>query len=217
MEHLKELVNVINRNKVKSIRILDPKDKTSRVSQFYKRIGEGDLNTDEEAADFFFNSTPKDAQYRKLKARLRDLLFNTAFFVDVNNAKFSSAQKAFYTCQKNLITIQILLGRYARNSAIELAKSTLRKSMKFEFTEISLDLCKKLREHNAFKTGKVRDFEKYSKLLEKYKAILEAEDQAMYYVQLLSLSKVTKANTRLEAIKVAHDGLEKLDLSSAGT
>ena len=69
------------------------------------------------------------------------------FFIDVNKPKFNDSQRAYYIGQKSIAAIDILLGRGARKTAIELAEKTLRQVLKFEYTEVSVNLLKKLSRH----------------------------------------------------------------------
>ena len=71
MEDLRELINVVSKNKIKDIRTLDTKNRDDRVNDFYQRILDGKLKTDAEASEFYFEKGPSHPQYRKLKAKLK--------------------------------------------------------------------------------------------------------------------------------------------------
>ena len=62
MDSLKELIQFVDRNKVKSIEVLGyhQEGKKTLVHQFYQKIASGELDTDEEAADMFFRVSPSD-------------------------------------------------------------------------------------------------------------------------------------------------------------
>ena len=52
LQTLKELAQVVTRNKVKSIDTLSKRSPESRIYDFYERILDGSLSTDEEAAEY---------------------------------------------------------------------------------------------------------------------------------------------------------------------
>ncbi len=149
MKTLVQLARIVSKNKIKSIQILDHQIKSDRLYDFYERILNEELKSDQEAARFYFGSEADNYKYRKLKNRLRDRLYNTLFFIDTSSPKFNEHQRAFYTCQKYLITIKLLLARYARKSAIQLMRKTLKQAEKYEFTMICLELYELLRSHYA--------------------------------------------------------------------
>lgn len=176
LQTLKELAEVVTRNKVKSIDILSKRGPETKIWDFYEHILNGSFDSDEEAAKYYYDQDSQYPEYRKLKNKLKDKLINSSFFIDVNNPKFNTHQKAYYTCQKNLMAVKTLLGRYARTPAIELAASTLTKSIRFEFSEITYELCKILRSHYAIILNRKSLYEKYAELATHYSKVVTAED-----------------------------------------
>lgn len=178
MHSLQELVDVVTRNKVKSIRTLEPFDRspTDMLHDFYYRLSRNEFPDDASAAGFYGYSNEKDKAYRKQRNKLQQRLIDTSFFIDTSSPKFNSHQKAYYTCQKNLMAIRLLLARYARRSAIELIKDTIKKSDKYEFSEISAELYKLLRNHYANYDYSISRYQKYHGLAIHYREIAAAED-----------------------------------------
>lgn len=178
LQTLKELAQIVTRNKVKSIDILSKKGPDSKIYDLYEHLLEDSFANDSEAAAHFYDDDVHHPQYRKLKNKLKEKLINTSFFIDINSPKFNTHQAAFYTCQKNLMAVRTLLGRYARTPAIEIAQDTLKKSLKFEFSEISFEICKLLRAHFAIHSQNRSLYEKYASLAIHYRDITQAEDLA---------------------------------------
>jgi hypothetical protein len=176
IKSLRELAEVVTRNKVKSIQVLSRKDSDSKIYSLYDQILDGTFKDDTLAAKSLYDDTPHDPQYRKLKNRLKEKLINSSFFIDVNSPRFNSHQAAFYTCMKNLMAVRILIGRYARTPAIEIAEDTLKKSIRFEFSEISFELAKILRAHYAIHDQNNSSYKRYAAMAETYKEISFAED-----------------------------------------
>ena len=199
MKELTELAEVVNRNKVKSLHTLDSTDQ-DRVTEFYHMILDGEFKNDTEAANHYFKSDAHDPRYRRLKNRLKDRLWNSVVFIDVNSPRYNDAQKAFYTCQKNLVIIKTLLGRNARRAGIDLIKRTLKFSIKYEVSEVTLELYRYLRRHHASKTGNKNLYQKYSVLVDEFKTIVEAENLVLDFADHLSslMAKRTRATKNYE-------------------
>lgn len=177
LQTLKELAQVVTRNKVKSIDTLSKKGPESKIYDLYEGILNESFTSDQEAAEYLYKNDIHYPQYRKLKNKLKEKLINSTFFIDVNSPKFNTHQKAFYTCQKNLMAIKILLGRYARTPAIELAKDTLKQAIKFEFSDISFEIAKLLRSHYAIHSHSFKLFLKYDSLSKHYSLLSTIEDE----------------------------------------
>lgn len=194
LQSLKELAQVVTRNKAKSIDTLSKKGPETKIWDLYDGILKESFATDEEAAEHIYSKDMHYPEYRKLKNKLKEKLINTAFFIDINNPKFNTHQKAYYTCQKNLVAIKTLLGRYARTPAIELAESTLKKSIRFEFSEISYELTKILRSHYAIIENRRTLYNKYAELSNYYCKLVSAEDSvAEKYDHISALSHRVKS------------------------
>ena len=153
----------------------------------------------------YYSDDGHNPEYRKLKNKLKNKLINTSFFIDVNSAKFNSHQQAFYTCQKNLIAARILIGRNARKAAMQIVEDTFRKSVKFEFSDLSLELSRMLRQHYGINTRKKSLFDKYSKLVELYSEIAHAEDLAMQYYEHTSVLLNRDSKNAQEVIKLCDE------------
>ena len=193
LDTLKELAQVVTRNKVKSINVLSKKGPESKIYDFYEHLLNDSFASDQEAAQYFYNEDLHYPQYRKLKGKLTEKLINTSFFIDSNSPKFNTHQKAFYTCQRNLMAVRILLARYARKSAISIALDTVKKADKYEFSEISAELYKLLRNHYASHEHNRSRYRKYTELHRKYRDTALAEDLVfeMYDSTSIMMPKVS--------------------------
>lgn len=179
MENLKELISFVNRQKVSKIEVIgNPHNYKGKMRMLYDGIIEGKYLTDTEAFADLYGEEKMINSYKKLKYRLQNRLINTVFFIDVNKPNFSDAQRAYYTSQKSVAAIDILIGRGARKTAIELAERTLRQTMKFEYAEISLNLLKKLSRHYGVMEINNKKFTEYSFLTQQYLEIFNAETMA---------------------------------------
>ena len=186
MEILKELSQIINRNKVKSIEILNPNTK-SKVNTFYQALADGSISDDDEAASKLYPKLPADSSnYRKLKASLKRKMINTLFFIDTKRNNYTDRQAAYYECYKNWAAANILLGKSAYKSCLDLCMKTLRYAKKYEFTELSRDIIKLLRLHYSAQLGDAKNYRKYRNDYEKYDTICLWENKAeLYYSDLI--------------------------------
>ena len=99
MDYLKELINIVNKQKLKKIEVIGgPGTYQSKLYQLYEGIHDGKLLTEEEAADQLYDSNPNNINYKKLKYRLQNKLIDTLFFIE--NPSGSDRGKAFCHCAK---------------------------------------------------------------------------------------------------------------------
>jgi len=97
MEALRELVQLVTRNKLKSIDVLDfSENGDSRLGELYDIIAEGEAGSDQEAAELLYPDAKSTSGYRKLKNKLRRKLINSLLLVDLNQASYSDRKSAYY-------------------------------------------------------------------------------------------------------------------------
>lgn len=178
MEILKELVQIVTKNKLKSIQILDESVMDTKIGAFYNGIAEGNFQSDEEARQFFFGQKTESSAYRKLKFNLKNRLINSLFFIDVKEASYSDRQVAYYQCYKNWAAAKILLGKSAVMAAVEIGESVLKQATKYEFTDICLDVSKVLRLCYGSRIGDQKKYLFYKSLHETYRELDWKEDLA---------------------------------------
>ena len=204
MEALRELVQLVTRNKLKSIDVLDfAEDGSSRLGQLYTIISEGGVETDQEAAEMLYPDSGSTSGYRKLKNKLRRKLINSLLLVDLNQASYSDRKSAYYQCYKEWAAVRILLAKNAWAQCVEIAERILKHSMRYEFTELTLDLLGILRLHYGTRLGDLKQFEKYKNLALEYEPVYMAENKAeLLYTELIVHyvnNKSTKTNLQKKA------------------
>ena len=146
MEYLKDLISVIDKNKVKHIEIIGkgiPKDQ--KLYKLYDGILKEEFNSDSQACRKLYGTNDLNKGYRNIKSRLEKRALNTIFFIDLNSSSYSDLQKAYYNCYKNSAAVKVLTGQGARKASIKLAEKTYKIALKFEFHDIAIDLLKDLR------------------------------------------------------------------------
>ncbi|MBK6931449.1 MAG: hypothetical protein IPH12_11510 [Saprospirales bacterium] len=160
---LRDLVQIITRNKVKQIEVLgNPGLEESRIDEFYDNIAKSRFQTDDDAARHFFGTDEKDPNYRKLRNRLIRQLINTSFFIDVNQPMFNERGKALYHCYRDYVAAYFLMTRDAHKASVYLLQQVLEQTIKFEFTELTADICRMLRSQYARTPGDPSNHDRYS-------------------------------------------------------
>ncbi|GIV31503.1 MAG: hypothetical protein KatS3mg029_0854 [Saprospiraceae bacterium] len=204
MRDLSELVSLVSKNKTKNIEVLGQGEKnfSNKVNALYEALLDGRIDSEEAAIEAFFSdcANPRQA-LRKARAKLKEKLINTIFFIDLNKAKFNDEQRAYYTCQKEYAALMILVGRGAwKKLTIDMGERLLRVAMKYEFTDLVVNVLKVLLDQYML-TGNTKKLAKASSMLEKYMGIQHAEALAERYYCDLAVTLVKS--------KAAHGNREK--------
>ena len=212
MKKLKELIDLLTINKLKSIEIIDHRvDSDTKLSKLYHGIRENKFKEDEAAWKSLYPTAKSKNAYYKLKHSLRDRLFNTLFFVDVKSNKYSDIHRAKLNLQKISHLLNILQTKGLKQNAIDIAKKGLKIAEQYEFIEEQLNFACFLRSQAAVINGDQEEFFKYSQLAERSADLLRSEVKIEGIVQetlmLYTNDKSTKAylsgqiEDRLKALK----------------
>jgi hypothetical protein len=213
MLNLIELVNILDSYKAQQIAILEnPYLSDTLYSKFYKGIKNGYITSDADAFNYLYNNEDTYLKnYKKLKHRFKNKLLNSTFLIDTNQPSYTFAQKVYYTCHKNLALINILLGKGAKQTAIDLGDRTLRKAIKYEFTDIVINLTKILRLHYANFKGDKKRFELLNKLYHEQSYFLKAEAEAEEYFCSLRINLIGSKDYKKEYSERAKEYTLKLN------
>jgi len=211
MEQLKELVYVVNKNKVKRIELLDLNDEnSSKVNQLYQAISEGSVNSDEEAFELLFNENQTKSGYRNLKMTLYERLLNTVFFIDAYQSKSTDRQIAYYEAYKDFAAVQILLAKHARKTGISLFEKLLRKAERYELIDLIIPVSRALRMYYGTQDGEEKKYKHYSNLLRQYQEVDRLETLAEEYYSSLIMQFVNKKSKTTDLQARAHKYVVKL-------
>ena len=176
MEKLKEIINLLNLNKIKSIEIIDSKaNADTKLMQLYNGIRSGKLKNDDEAKKYLYPNKEDSNAYYKLKHTLRERLFNTVFFIDTKSSKHSDIHNAHLYVQKITALVQILITKGLRQNAIYMAKKGLKTATQYEFTADQLSMLRILRFHDGTMSGNDKKFQEYDSLINETSDLLRSE------------------------------------------
>lgn len=201
MEEIVALVTLINNSKFKSKGLLNIiLEPGTQMRVLYDAIANGSVRTEEEAGRALqpFGLTP--ARLQTVKSKLKDRLNDAILFLDMDEADFGDRQRAFVECAKKWTAAMILLSKNARTNAIQLLEQFLRHAIRFEFTELAVEVLRNLRMHACIITGNQQEFKSYNDQLRKYEDVwrMECEVERLY-VELMVDFAITKADKKAMA------------------
>lgn len=183
---LQDLVKTITRNKIKQIEVLgNPGNEESRTEELYQGIYTERFKSEDEAAKHFFGTDEKDPKYRKLRNRLIRQLINTSFFIDVQQPMFNDRGKALFNCYRDYSASYILRSCNAHKASVYLLQQLLEQTIKFEFTDITADVSRQLRQQSALSPGDLANHDKYSIIHRIYEEKRHWEAKAYDYSETL--------------------------------
>lgn len=176
-DELVSLAKVVTPNKVKQIEIPGKAEESaSLVDQLYRGLQTDEYKNEEEASHIFYSGSRYRRHYfNRLKRKLREKLVSALFLIDLGQPDFSDYQRAYYSCYRYASAVQVLIGGYSRKAAISLAKMTIRRAIKYEFSDIILQMAKILRFHFGAMEGETRQFEHFDQLIRRYQPVYQAE------------------------------------------
>lgn len=179
MDALIELVHLLTRNKLKSIDILDlTEGGDSKLVALYDVISEGKVLNDKEAVELLYPDADSTSGYRKLKSKLQRKLVSSLLLADLNKSSYSNRKSAYILCYKEWAAVRILIAKDAWAACTEIAERILKYTIKYEFTELTLDLLSILRFYYGIHLGNLTRFEEYKELFDKYELLYVAENKA---------------------------------------
>lgn len=189
MKNIKELANLAQLAKLKvTDLLLDNPINPSNTDIFFHKILDGDFHSDQDAADFFFQSNPNHSNYKNLKHKLKEKLINRLFFLNPKKSH-SDYGRALVYCAKNLLAAKILAGYGVRGVSLDLCQKVFLKAEEFELTEYLVDSSKILRNLYSGK-GDSNKFNFYNLAYKKYFQVWQAEALAEEYYSNLTLPYV---------------------------
>jgi hypothetical protein len=143
---LKDLVMLINKNKIKEITTLkDIHLQQKKVIQLYQGILSGKYTSDAEAAMDIFKKSDDYASYKRLRRKVLDLLINTSFFLDTSLSKYTEQDKGIYNCYKMFAAINILIKYDAKQAGMYLLRHLLEQTIKLEITTLTTEVLRTLK------------------------------------------------------------------------
>ncbi len=178
MKHLLELKNVITKNKIKNLKVLDGskvRRENTLLHKFYNALVAGKITEDEEAKKLLYGEGNSDEKYKQLKGALKERLMNTVLFVDKEAESGTERARAQATCYRNLAVMNILSLFGAHQTRLYLAKKILREAEKYELMLPAIEVLMYLCKYNSIYLGDYEEFVSYQDALLEKLNILNVE------------------------------------------
>ncbi len=219
MKHLLEIAKIVTKKKVRKIEIFDDyslQQKSSKFNDFYEALMAGKIDSDESAAEYIYGCSPAEDKYRQLKSRFKKRLFNTLFFLDVNQPAASNYNRAYFSCNKDWTLVKILMSNKAYITAAYLARQILGIALKFQFADIIVNCARILREHYALREEDAKLYEQYDQYCKEFQHVLDAEIRSEELFQRVATnyykpaSKNKGIEEKIELYCQALEGLSKI-------
>jgi hypothetical protein len=204
LNHLIELVGLINKTKLRMNGVWDSViEPDSRMEALFDAIAQKKVLTDEDARKHLYQPGEDAGTLTSLKNKLKDRLLDAVFLLDFKEANFTSRQKAFFECSKKWAGANILLVRNAKLNGIDQLEKLLRHSIRFEFTELSLDILRVLRLQYSTIEGDFKKYEAARDQARQYEAIWRMENRAEEYYADLMVRYTNSKSTKTEVTEQA--------------
>jgi len=203
MKELLELVQIVNKNKLKSIEVLGNENQQStKVSELYSKISDGKIKSDEDAAFELYGDRTQQGKIQEIKKRLLEKLYNTVLFIDIQKPKYDEIGKAYYNTWKQFATAKILMAKGSSVASINLCKKILRQSEKYNFTELSINILRYLRLKSASHFFNEKEFNEYNNKIIRLQYLFDIELKIeAFYAQMLLDQKNLRGSEVPEKVK----------------
>jgi hypothetical protein len=213
-EELREMAQVLTRNKVKQVEILgNPGQDGSRAEALYDGIVKGKFKNDDEAAKHFFGkkANSKDVGYRRLRVKLIRMLINTSFFVDLNQPMFNERYKAYYNCRRDAAAAYLMATRGIKKASIYILEQTLEHCIKFEFIDMVCDITNDLIMIYGGNLSDTENIEYYKKIKFEFEEKRSLENKSKQYADESYKYYGVQRSPNPEVFKLASQYFEELD------
>lgn len=196
MEELKKLAAIVTKRRQKNYPLINLREKNpSKETTFYLMIRNGEADTDEQAAQKLYNSTPDDPSYKMLKSRLRRKLLNQLFFLDYTDSRIKLSNRYEQECYELLYQARILMKENEYKVSERLLQALLRTATEAEFTNIVVSALELLLS-NYSNSNLTISFDRTLSKLTHYRKILTLEQEAETYYLTAKLKLTKSVNSR---------------------
>lgn len=172
--------------------------------RLYDLVAEGKVNTDEEAmAELYPGEQRSNVSYLRIRKALRDYLVRMLLVIDLNLPHYSSRQKAYFDCHKEWAAIKMLVGKNAHRATLAVAADLLRTALRFDLTDLALDVTRSLRLYYGSIEGDLKKYEQYGKQVRRLEEVFRYENLAEEYYTELVIRFVNDKSTKKDVAQQA--------------
>lgn len=206
MQELLTLINLFQKTKFKINGILNIiLEPNSEMERFYEAIAGGAVQTDDDAKSVFPEYGKNPNRLHTIKGKLKERLNDSYPAARLSVSSFTERQKAFFECSKKWAASMILISKNARENAINILENLLRHTLRYEFTELTLDILCRLRLHYGVLEGDQKKFDQIEEQINRFEEvwIMERKTEG-FYAELVTRFVRTKSLKDTVSEKARH-------------
>ncbi len=221
MHELRELVSIVTKQKLRSASLLAAKALQSGPlsMQLYDLIAEGKVDSDEQAMALLYPNKPdSNISYQRIKKALRDYLLQMLLVIDLQQPHYNPRQRTYFDLCKKWGSVKILLGKNAHRATLQLAEEVFKAAIRYDFTDMALDMVRTMRLYYGSIEGNVKKYEHYGQRVRHLEEAFRYENLAEELYTDLVIRYVNDKSTKREVPEIARqyfsqiaDALERYD------
>ena len=191
MEDIIQIILTLDPRKIRFIDVLSNANSTSNNAKLYRAIVNGDVTNDDEAADLIYGdkAAKSTTKFINFKRSFESSVYNTLLFINTENDTWDSFDKTKFEANREWLIIHNLVLNSLRSLAIKNAEALLKRTIYYEYTEITVELLGVIKSYYSLK-GNIKTFEIKQKEFEHYEELLHAERKARGYSESLKVRYV---------------------------
>jgi hypothetical protein len=194
LRSLSHLLHALRKQVVPDLLSNAPANARDKVRQFNLLLQKDAFLEDAQAAKHFYKSSPQKTAFQKLKSKTRRALVANLMRLDFYRMNLPERRRNYYEVHREYAAIQILIGQRDREAAVQLAKRTLKRTEKYEFTDLSVALLRFLRTHYGIQDSESELAEQYQQRFIAAQWILSIEDE-LEYLYFRTVAKYSYSRT----------------------
>lgn len=213
MDELRELVSIVTKQKLRAASLLTVKAlQPGPVSmRLYDLVSESKVETDEQAMALLYPGESRTVSYQRIKKSLRDYLVQMLLIVDLNQPSYNPRQKAYFDCYKKWGAIKLLTGKNAHRTIQALAAEILRTALRYDFTDLALDMVRSMRLYHGSIEGNRKKFEQTGKQVQLLEDVFRFENLAEDLYTDLVIRFINDKSTKRDVPQVARKYFGQLE------
>jgi hypothetical protein len=207
MTDLFELAQIMDGYKLRQIEVLTrplrPGIQESRYRLMYHALANGDVHTEEEAAQLL-GLDLKGRPFRRFLLEFRRRLYAPLLFLDTESSEqFNATQKANFECLRKLGIFQTLLHRKCFINAAILAEEIVEIAAQNDVTLVALEMATYLKRYFVEQEPNPDKYRYYKAYVDRFRFDWEAENKAMEYYQAISVQSMKNKSIQVKVAESA--------------
>ena len=215
MTALFELAQILDGYKLRQIEVLTrplrPGIQESRYRLMYHALANGDVHTEEEAAQLL-GLDVKGRPFRRFLLEFRRRLYTPLLFLDTESSEqFNATQKANFECLRKLGIFQTLLHRNCFINAAILAAEIVEIAAQNDVTLVALEMATYLKRYFAEQEPNPDKYRYYKAYVDRFRFDWEAENKALEYYTAVLAPSIKNKSTQVNLADKANNYIAILE------